>query len=174
MSDSGKVVVKSVEAQWIVAAFGVIPNYADSAPILDSRFHSVAEYAVANNVEFAGVPICLYHDNVIREVNIPIETIVPIAHEIEGNEQVWVYKLPEVKTMASIVHKGPFTTIPEAYATINEWIEKNQYEINGSLREVYIVNDNGGENAVTEIQYPVEKIKEKKCLFPKFCSFFKK
>ncbi len=170
MSDSGQVVVKSVEAQWVAGSLGVIPNYADSAQILNSLFTNVAQYTQTNNVELVGTPICIYHDNVIREINIPVETIIPIANEIEGNEQIWVYKLPEVTTMASIVHKGPFPTIIEAYNTLNEWIEKNQYEINGSLREVYIVNDNGGENSVTEIQYPVEKINVRKCLFPKFCS----
>ena len=171
MSDSEQVVLKPVAAQWVAATLGVIPNYADSAPILERLFAQAFGYAQANNVEIIGSPICIYHDNTIRESSIPVEAIIPIANEIAGNEQVWIYQLPKVKNVASIVHKGSFATIVPAYETLTKWMEKNNYEINGSLREIYIVNDQGGENSVTEIQYPVEQVDGKTSIFSKFCSF---
>ncbi|ELS01326.1 transcriptional regulator, effector-binding domain/component [Xenococcus sp. PCC 7305] len=172
MSDAEKVVLKAVETQWIAATLGVIPNYRDSGPILNTLFTKAFQYAQENKVEIIGSPICIYHDNTIRESNIPIETIIPIAQEISANEEVWVYQLPKVNNMASIVHKGSFATIEKVYDILENWIKDNNYQINGSLREIYIVNDQGGDNSVTEIQYPVEKIKNKKNFFSWLLSLF--
>jgi len=159
MLNSEQVVIKSVESQWVVASLGVIPNYKDSTPILEHLFTQTFGYAQANNAEIMGAAICIYHDNTIRASDIPVEIIAPISQEITANNEVWVYQLPEVNQVASIIHKGPFNTIEKVYDTLDDWIKSNQYQINGSLREIYLKYDKGGDNSVTEIQYPVEKIK---------------
>ena len=164
MLNSEKVVIKSVESQWVVASLGVIPNYRDSAPILERLFTQIFGYAQASNAEIMGAATCIYHDNTIRESDIPVEIIAPISQEISAKPEVWVYKLPEVHSIASIVHEGSFETIEKVYDTLETWIQNNQYKINGSLREIYLNYDQGGENSVTEIQYPVEKIKDEESL----------
>ncbi|MEM9274020.1 MAG: GyrI-like domain-containing protein, partial [Cyanobacteria bacterium P01_F01_bin.143] len=138
MLNSEKVVIKSVESQWVVASLGVIPNYQNSATILERLFTETYRYAQENNAEIMGSATCIYHDNKIRESNIPVEIIAPISQEITANEEVWVYKLPEVSNIASIVHEGSFETIEKVYDTLEQWIKKNQYKINGSLREIYL------------------------------------
>lgn len=70
-------------------------------------------------------------------------------------------QLPGVVTMATVVHKGPFISIGEAYTAIIKWIEANDYQINGPTREVYLRPATNGSQTdpetVTEIQFPVEK-----------------
>jgi effector-binding domain-containing protein len=63
--------------------------------------------------------------------------------------------------MACVVHNGPFVTIGEAYETILQWITKNNYQINGPCREIYLhAAENGSQTdpeTVTEIQFPIAK-----------------
>jgi effector-binding domain-containing protein len=69
--------------------------------------------------------------------------------------------------MASVVHKGPFVTIGETYKAILQWIETNGFHVAGPCREIYLhspeptatgVSQTDPSN-VTEIQFPVEKVR---------------
>jgi effector-binding domain-containing protein len=66
--------------------------------------------------------------------------------------------------LASTIHNGPFVTIGEAYNAIGKWITDNGYKIVGPCRELYLhaPEDNRQNNpdTVTEIQFPVVKIKK--------------
>lgn len=68
--------------------------------------------------------------------------------------------MPEVETVARVVHQGSFDTIGKAYETLIEWVGKHQYQISGLTREVYLQYERDGDPAlyVTEVQIPVEKV----------------
>lgn len=59
------------------------------------------------------------------------------------------------------MHKGPYTSIPKAFAAAIKFTEENGYEIIDSIRENYIDgmwNKDNEDDWLTEIQIPVKKI----------------
>jgi effector-binding domain-containing protein len=87
-----------------------------------------------------------------------IEVAEPVTKCVSGNDIVKVYELPAVDKMACVVHHGSFKTIGKTYKAINEWIEKNNYKINGCVREIYHKGEwatNDPEEYITELQFPL-------------------
>ena len=155
-----EVIVKSVEAQLVAATLGVIPNYQECAPIFDRLFDRTYSYAFSQGLKKVGSGIAIYHETKLRDRNIPVEVAAPIFQKIPSNEQVWVYELPGMETMACVIHQGSFSSLGQAYNTLLEWVDKNGYQIVGSTREIYLQYERDGDESqyVTEIQIPVEKI----------------
>jgi effector-binding domain-containing protein len=62
--------------------------------------------------------------------------------------------------MASVVHRGSFSGLHQAYEAIFKWMEANGYKLNGPNRELNLEYERGGDQSkfVTELQFPVEKI----------------
>lgn len=61
---------------------------------------------------------------------------------------------------ACIYHKGSYGDFPRTYASVLKYIEENEYEICGSIREKYIDgvwNKDREEDWLSEIQIPVRK-----------------
>ena len=169
MSDSEKVVLKSVEPQLVASGLDIMPTDIDpeiAGSILEPLFGRTVQYAISQEAQPSGSLICIYYDLKTRNhINLPVEAIVPIPKKIPENDFIKVYELPKVEKMASIVHRGSFATIAQSYEKLDNWINKNRYQIIGGVREVYINFDQGGENSITELQYPVEKIKDKTTYF---------
>ena len=181
MSDSEKVVLKSVEPQLVAASLGIIPNATEVekiAPIIAKVFNIAYQHTQNNGLEKIGNLICIYHDIKLRDsdinlrdISIPIEGAVPIFETIPNSEQVWVYELPKVESMASIVHKGSLGTIQQSYDALFEWADRNNYQIMGSIREIYLEYDENRNPSATEVQFPVRKLKVQN-FFSWFLSFF--
>jgi DNA-binding transcriptional MerR regulator len=65
--------------------------------------------------------------------------------------------LPAVPRMASTLHHGhPGLALP-AYQALGIWIENNAYSIVGSRRKLCLRREDDLDDALTEIQFPVEK-----------------
>ena len=79
---------------------------------------------------------------------------------VQEGRRVKVYELPAA-TVASVVHKGAYNILNQAYEVIGRWIEANGYKISGANREIYLYCTEpvrqDDDSYVTEIQFPVEK-----------------
>ncbi|MDP4147264.1 MAG: MerR family transcriptional regulator [Bacillota bacterium] len=87
-----------------------------------------------------------------------IEVAEPVTKCAAGNDIIKVYELPAVDKMACVVHHGSFNTIGETYKAISQWIEKNNYMINGPVREIYHKGEwatSNPEEYITELQFPL-------------------
>ena len=64
--------------------------------------------------------------------------------------------LPE-RLVASVLHHGMFVNVGDTYEALTQWVEDSDVEIAGFSRELYLEPwlRVGGDNAVTEIQFPV-------------------
>ncbi len=62
--------------------------------------------------------------------------------------------------MASLVHRGSLATLEESYEALFSWIEKNNYQIIGSVREVFLEYGENFNPLVTEVQVPINKIEK--------------
>ncbi len=68
--------------------------------------------------------------------------------------------LPPENQMVSTIYSGRWLGLHLGYSTLGEWIAQHGYQIKGIGREVFhqLHPPEHGENNVTEIQFPVEKI----------------
>ena len=64
-------------------------------------------------------------------------------------------------TVASIIHKGAYNRLSEAYDSLLRWIGSNGYRVAAPIRELYLRNSQpvrqDDESYVTEIQVPIAK-----------------
>lgn len=93
------------------------------------------------------------------EKNLDVEIAEPVTKEFAGSEKIRVYRLPPVEKMASIVHKGPFSTIPGTCEKLFDWMKHNLYVADGPVREIYHKGDWVTEDPnefITELQVPLK------------------
>ena len=68
------------------------------------------------------------------------------------------FKKMEPVTVVSVLHRGDYSSISQAYAFVFQWIEENNYILTGNPRENYIDgiwNKESKEEWLTELQVPV-------------------
>ena len=87
------------------------------------------------------------------------EVCLPVAGDIEGDDEVTVKELPACEVAATQV-TGPYEQIPAHYSEMLAWMASDGLAAAGSPREVYIKGpkaDGSGnpEDYVTEIQFPL-------------------
>jgi len=103
--------------------------------------------------------IVIYLDGEYIETDINIELC-------EAVEKMWPdfddihFKVMEQTTVVSVMHKGPYSSIRQAYAFAFEWIRENGFTITDNPRESYIDgiwNKDSEEDWLTEVQVPIVK-----------------
>lgn len=97
-----------------------------------------------------------------KDEDILIETCEAVTKKKEDTDLVKFQVFPEVKEAACIFHKGSYNTLGNSYGKVLRFIEENDYEICGNIRESYIDgvwNKESEEQWLTEIQIPVCKRK---------------
>jgi len=151
------VIVKHIEAFKVASVRGVVPTPPDQGGL----WGELEGYLAMQHVRSRGPCLSLYHDEEAKERDWDIEVCEPLEGELKETERVKVWTLPDVPTMACVMHHGPFTTIGEAYDAVMKWIGENGYHITGPAREVYLKEAKNGSqtdpDTVTEIQFPVAK-----------------
>jgi DNA-binding transcriptional MerR regulator len=150
-----EVIIKRVDALRVASVRRIIPSYWDEGPLW---------VELAEQIRRAGINTCepslsMYHAG---EPEIDAEVCIAVPAEVTEAGGVSIRTLPQVETMASTIHKGPFTGFANAYADLLKWVDANGYRVNGPDREVYLRLPQGGqyhsdENAITEMQVPVIK-----------------
>jgi effector-binding domain-containing protein len=106
------------------------------------------------------IEVAIWHDDEYKTSDIDGEAVVYLKQAIPESERVKVCELPAI-TVASVVHKGAYNRLNQAYEAIGRWIEANGYKIVGPNREVYLYCTQpvrqDDDSYVTEIQFPIEK-----------------
>jgi DNA-binding transcriptional MerR regulator len=148
-----EVIIKRVEPIRVASVRRIIPSYWDEEPLW---------IELCNQIEQAGVKTCdpslsIYHAG---EPEVDAEVCIAISSDTADIHGLNIQILPEVETMASTIHKGPFTGFAGAYAGLLKWIDANGYRVVGPDREIYLRLPEAGlsrsdPNAITEIQAPV-------------------
>ncbi|HEX6482854.1 MAG TPA: hypothetical protein VF043_28760 [Ktedonobacteraceae bacterium] len=67
-------------------------------------------------------------------------------------------ELPAVPHMTSTLHHGHPALAHSAYQALGTWMENNAYTIVGPRRKICLRRGENLEDALTEIQFPVEKV----------------
>ncbi len=151
-----EVKLKEIPSYKVVSTRGIVENYSNEVDL----WAMLGAFAQSNQLKPNGSPFAIYHDGEHRESNIDIEVVMPveILQENKGN---FVFKEVEsVPCMATILYKGRYENIDEAFFFLANWIEDNKYKPWGKARQVSIKgawNEPNPDNYLVEIQIPVQK-----------------
>ncbi len=99
----------------------------------------------------AGPPMSLYYDTEFDPEHVDVEVLFPVTARGERT-------LPG-RTVASVVHVGPYDAVSPVYAKIFAWVNENKRRVVGPPREIYLVGPESGKSPaeyVTEMQLPIE------------------
>lgn len=160
LEDDYRVVLKSLPAVTIASMRVHLDSYAD-------LFYKMPDMGL--EMEKAGCAcsepeycFTMYYDDAYREQDVDAEICEAVTERKEDRGDLKFRDLPSVALAACVMHKGPYRTLPRAYHAIVSFIEDSGYEIIGHQRESYIDgiwNKDSEEEWLTEIQFPVRKIK---------------
>lgn len=102
----------------------------------------------------------IYHDGEYKEENIDVEVCEAVVEAKEDSNLLRFRCIDYVPQAACVLHKGPYSTLGNAYGTVIRWMEDNGYEISDFPRESYIDgiwNKDSEEDWLTEVQFPMKK-----------------
>jgi DNA-binding transcriptional MerR regulator/predicted transcriptional regulator YdeE len=153
------VVLKAIEALQVAGRQGVVPSPGEYGIVFTRLFDAVTAYLKQNGSYPAGGGLALYLDEEYQERDIHVEAAFPVPpNPPQGTDEIKIHTLPAVEQMACVVHQGPYEGLKHAYAAAMQWLSDNSYQINGSVREIYVHSDpTSPDNHITEIQMPVQK-----------------
>lgn len=100
-----------------------------------------------------------YLESAEKEGQILIETCEAVTKKGKDTERLKFKEFPETEA-ACVYHKGSYDNFSQTYGIVLKYIEENDYEICGSIRENYIDgawNKDYEEEWLSEIQVPVRK-----------------
>ncbi|MBE3560478.1 MAG: MerR family transcriptional regulator [Ktedonobacteraceae bacterium] len=149
------VIVKHVEPQLVASIRDVVPRYQDVGRLIGELYAYLQQQGTGG-----GLTAAVWHDEGYKASDVDAEVVIFLKDRVPATERVQVYELPAA-TMASVIHRGSYATLNQAYDALVRWIETNGYKITGPNRELYLYNvvpvRQDDESYVTEIQFPVEK-----------------
>jgi len=101
----------------------------------------------------------IYLDGEYKDENINIEFCEAVDKSYPDFDDI-VFKTIDAVPVVSVMHKGSYSKLSEAYAYIFKWIEENGYSITDNPRESYIDgiwNKETEDEWLTEILVPIIK-----------------
>ena len=151
-----EVILKPVESiQHMASIRDTIPAYNRVGQL----FGEIMAYLGQNRAEPQGYCVAIWHHADYQESNVDAEALIAIPQTLQGNPRIQIRDLSALDLVASVIHRGSYTTLNQAYGAIVKWIEDNDYQIVGYNRELYLKGGAEQENPnyVTEIQFPIVK-----------------
>ena len=119
------------------------------------RYYSTLyERVPKEKVTPSGLTGAIYHDEEFNPECSDIELIVGIREKEKAD------KVMESALCAMTVHKGPYSSLADAYGALVSWIKENDYIENGAPYDIYVktqFDSLAPEDWETEIYFPVKK-----------------
>lgn len=153
-----EVVLKELPQAIVASMRTTIPNY----DAFNSIYPEMGAYMQEQKVRCAQPEYCftIYHDGEYKEENIDVEICQAVTDYAKDSEKVKFKKIGKVETAACVMHKGPYSTIGNAYNAVFRWAEDNGYIVSDNPRESYIDgiwNKEDPNEWLTEVQVPLIK-----------------
>ncbi|MFP4321991.1 MAG: MerR family transcriptional regulator [Anaerolineales bacterium] len=159
------VVLKTSQAQHLIAAQQVVPTLADMKAYRCGMFDDVWRQMEACGVLPNGPEVVLYHLQEYHETDIDMELGLPVADAVALELQPRLHPglgiscLPGDEPLATTVHRGPIWELPQTISALLIWINTNGYQVAGSTREQHLSGreheNPEADPVVFEIQIPI-------------------
>jgi DNA-binding transcriptional MerR regulator len=101
----------------------------------------------------------IFYNDEYSEENSDVELCIRMGGEILSCVEMESRVIPETNVI-SVMHKGSYNLLREAYTFIYMCIDESRYEVDGHPREIYwkaYGNCNNEEDYITELQIPIKK-----------------
>ncbi|MCI0712377.1 MAG: MerR family transcriptional regulator [Chloroflexi bacterium] len=155
------VVIKQIPAQPVLSVRTVVETFESGIGI----FGQIVAALPARNT---GPYFSIWHSGGPYEPDSDVEIGCMIAEKshapipINDDLQLGFRELPAVETMATFVVTGGLENMHSGYGAIGTWAEVNGYRFADAPREIFlqISQPPGGSDSITEIQYPLEPVRQ--------------
>ena len=110
-------------------------------------------------VKMIGPIMTIYHDEDYKAEDADVEVAIPVSGRVTVTDpSIEIKNLPAMR-VASLIHKGPYETISQAYTRLNEYVTKNGLKYAGPMMDLYLNDPNNvpKEEVMTEIQAPIKR-----------------
>lgn len=154
-----EVILKAVPEQIILSVRTIVPD----GDTVGTLFMEVGGIIMSQGLKIASPPMTIFHDGEFKETDLDVELAFPVTDTsitdipLSNQRELSVRTLEAMPQIASIIHTGSYERFPETYEVIGRWIERNSYRICGVSREIYLRPPSDTEEAITEIQFPIER-----------------
>ncbi len=102
----------------------------------------------------------IYFDSIYKDDEIHVEILKRVLAPFPETERIKCKVQEAYEAAAFLLHTGDHESVIDSYEAIFTWIDENDYEIIGNIREEFHMDDYTTDNPkefVTEIQIPVKK-----------------
>lgn len=151
------VIVRREPARRLLSMRQTVPSFAEGVRLIGELLVSVPRQVGAGAL---GEFVAIAHAQDFEPENLDVEFGFFLASAVKPPERFQLRELPPVERLACCVRVGPPQAAHLTTARIGQYIEANGYRISGPNREVFLQRPAGRslEDAVVEMQFPVEKI----------------
>lgn len=137
-----------------------IINYKGSVDDINILLSQLIDWTDIKKINIAGPPFAIFY-NQENSVRSPKDRVYDVGFPVDyknelKEENMQVVNLIEHKVLSTI-HKGSYDDIQDSYQKMIEFSIKNNYDIIGSPKEIYLEFDGEyrEENTKIEIQFPI-------------------
>jgi DNA-binding transcriptional MerR regulator/predicted transcriptional regulator YdeE len=162
------VILKHVEPLLVASVRAILPNHHALDPLFQEVFEALGARvsdALHPNPRSGGQTLVIWYDTEFKESDVDGAAAFMLRCRVPESGRMKVHELPAA-TMAATIHHGSYNAMGDAHEAILTWSEANGYRIVGPDRELYLhytmpicLDD---PTYITEIQYPVEKVVNRK------------
>lgn len=102
----------------------------------------------------------IYHDGEYKDENFDVEVCEAVVEAKQDSEMVKFKRIKYVPQAVCALHKGPYSTLRNAYGALLKWMDDNGYELADHPRESFIDgiwNKDTENDWLTEVQFPIKK-----------------
>ena len=152
------VVVKRLAPVRVGELTGTAAGYEPEAitPVIQPLYGELFCLMVSAGVSAAGPAIAYYEDAPAGDGAIVVHAAVPVFAELGADHGFTVVDLPEVDSVAAIIHHGSMDDVLSTGQALARWIDASGYRSAGYAREVTLEHTEEPDQWVTELQQPIE------------------
>ena len=125
-------------------------------PVIQPLYGELFCLMVSAGVSAAGPAIAYYEDAPAGDGAIVVHAAVPVFAELGADHGFTVVDLPEVDSVAAIIHHGSMDDVLSTGQALARWIDASGYRSAGYAREVTLEHNEDPDQWVTELQQPID------------------
>ena len=125
-------------------------------PVIQPLYDELWCLIVSAGVSAAGPAIAYYEDAPAGDGAIVVHATVPVVAELGVDYGFTIVDLPEVDSVAAIIHHGSMDDVLSTGQALARWIDANGYRSAGYAREVTLEHNEDPDQWVTELQQPID------------------
>lgn len=151
--------IKELPACIVYSKKMIIPNYDAYFKLIPAIGETVMKKYPDLKCTVPAYCFIIYHDGEYKEKDISVEYCEAVT-EMKADFDDIQFKSMKSVSAVSVMHKGAYTELSQAYAYVFKWIEENGYGAADNPRESYIDgiwNKDSEEDWLTELQIPIVK-----------------